>query len=125
MGGGTHSDRMGVPAALIVMARVLLLCCTPPRLQPQEARAFASRELRRLEDAGVVRGVSLASLRRTPWRWAREWDWMAEIHLDHDGDWAALTSARQWDELLGDLRLVGMRPTLLVADAPEPVSSER
>jgi hypothetical protein len=107
------------------MARVLLLCCTPPRLRPDEARAFATRELGRLEDAGIVRGVSLANLRSTPWRWAREWDWLVEIRLDRDGDWAVLVSSREWDELLGDLRLVGMRPTLLVAEPAEPVSTER
>lgn len=69
-----------------------------------------------------MRCVSLASLRRSPWRWAREWDLMAD--LEGADDWAALVSSREWDELLGDLRLVGMRPTLLVADAPDPIASE-
>lgn len=80
-------------------------------------RAAGREEVGRLLAIEGVRCAELTRLRDASPRYGRDWDWMLELHLtagtdahqcvDHHG------ACREW---LGDLRLLGMRPSVLVAD---------
>jgi hypothetical protein len=93
--------------------RLLVLWTRPHHLTAEEAGRWAHAEVRRLL---LVEGVSSARLTRlesaSP-RLAREWDWLLELEIAAPvADSVDHGPCAEW---LADLRLLGMRPAVVLA----------
>jgi hypothetical protein len=95
------------------MARLVVLWARPYHLSAEEADAWVRREA-----AGLLRlaGVARAELTRlgASRRHDSDWDWMLELHLREGVDAHECAGEPSFADWLLDLRLLGMRPTVLV-----------
>ena len=93
---------------LIRVARLLLLCDDTPH-----APGWVTHQARRLEADAAVKGVSCHRLLAPSERYPRWYDWLVEIDLS-TAEPEALVDGGGCGELLGDLRLSGARPIVLL-----------
>ena len=87
----------------------------PYHLSAAEAEASARHEVGRLLTIEGVRSAELTRLGNASSRHTRDWDWMLELHLAAGVDGQACVDDKACAEWLGDLRLLGMRPSVLLA----------
>jgi hypothetical protein len=102
------------------MGRLIVFVDSPYHLSPAEAEDWLRGEAAALAAVdGVQRGV-LSRLVSPSERWSAHWGWMIELKCDApDGPQRAVKD-HAWKLVLGDLRLLGMRPSVaLVADSAE------
>jgi hypothetical protein len=99
------------------MARLVLLAEAPSHLDHEQTEAWLRSELATLvAQPGIQRG-SLSRLESVSARFSRGWDWLIELECaPGDAERAACDSA--FGDLFGDLRLIGMRPTVALANRP-------
>jgi hypothetical protein len=110
---------MGAGAALEHdhgMDRLLILWTQPQHLSAAEADAWVRREVRKVTGLAGIERAELTRLRSGLERFGAPHDWMLELHLAPGAAPAACVEAQPCAEWLGDLRLLGMRPAVLVAD---------
>ena len=93
---------------LIRVARLLLLCD-----DTRHAPGWVTHQARRLEADAAVKGVSCQRLLAPSERYPRWYDWLIEIDLS-TAEPEALVDGGGCGELLGDLRLSGARPIVLL-----------
>jgi hypothetical protein len=104
------------------MPRVLVLWSRPQHLSAAEAERWARDEVRALLAADAVTSARLARLQRPSPRHGGEWDWLLELEVTA-ADCVDRGACAEW---LGDLRLLGMRPSVtLVADGIALEGDER
>jgi hypothetical protein len=72
---------------------------------------------------GSTPGVTAVELSRlqNPSERGASWDWLIEMHLEHAADAAKAARANACRELVADLRLLGMQPSLVLVDATRPL----
>lgn len=102
------------------MGRLIIFVNSPYHLSPAEAEDWLRGEAAALAAVdGVQRGV-LSRLTSPSDRWSDHWNWMIELECeDPDGPYRAVKD-RAWKLVLGDLRLLGMQPSVaLVAGSAE------
>lgn len=100
------------------MTRLVLLVESPPHLDGEQAEAWLRSELATLvAQPGIQRG-SLSRLESVSAHFARGADWLIELECAGQGDAARAACNSAFRDLFGDLRLIGMRPTLSVANHP-------
>jgi hypothetical protein len=105
--------------------RILLFFGRPGRLSQAEIDTWAharSREL--VERLEGVAEANLTPLRPLGANGAAEHDWLLELRIDSD-DEHRRSRDRQLRDFLGDLRLLGTRPSVVVADDGEPLPTAR
>ena len=101
-------------------ARLLILAQCPHHLRPDEAETWLRSELDELPRDGVER-VELAPLASVSLRFGRHWDWLVELHWASDAAAARALEGPACLTLLGDLRLLGMRPSVaFVSERTDP-----
>jgi hypothetical protein len=87
------------------VARLIVLWSRPYHVTPEQAERWASEQVKALR----VPGAALMRLAD-----GCDWDWMLELETALPaGDWL--------DDWLGDLRLLGCRPTVLYAAEAIPL----
>lgn len=96
------------------MERVLVFWSRPAHLSADEAEAWVREELEGLLRRGDVARAGLTRLEPASSRHARPCDWMLELELPPGADVATCLDSRLWKEWLADLRLLGMRPSVMV-----------
>lgn len=106
------------------MARVLVLWTRPYHLSAEEAQTWAQEQASRFRRLDGVERAELTRLQSASARHARDWDWMLELHLTPGADGAAFMDAAPCAEWLAELRLLGLRPTVLLADGAIPAPAE-
>jgi hypothetical protein len=107
------------------MPRLVILWTRPYHLPADEADDWARRESARMLALDGVEHGELARLHSGSARLVGEWDWMLELHL-HDGvDGHACAEQPALADWLLDLRLLGMRPTIVISDSPTELTRER
>jgi hypothetical protein len=96
------------------MTRLLELVTSPYHVHAEEAEGWLRGEAAALATAEGVRRVVLSPLGSPSVRLDDRWGWLLE--LDCDGSEGASRVVRDgaWTSLLGDLRLLGMRPLVAV-----------
>jgi hypothetical protein len=100
------------------MARLVLLAQSPPHLDGGETEAWLRKELDALVgEPGVLR-VSLSRLESVSLRFARSSDWLIEMECAAAEDAVRATTTSAFRDLFGDLRLIGMHPSLALANCP-------
>jgi hypothetical protein len=98
------------------MGRLVVLWTRPYHLSVEEADAWARREAAGLLALAGVARAELTRLDTAATRHAAEWDWMLELHLREGVDRHACAEQPAFVDWLLDLRLLGMRPTVVVVD---------
>ena len=97
------------------MARVLLLCSRPASLAPDEAETWLRGAVEKLSAVAPAQALAVAALHDGNADRAVEWDWLVELDLpDHDDQ----DARRGLSELLLDLRLLGMQPSVVAVGRP-------
>jgi hypothetical protein len=98
------------------VARLVILWTRPYHLAAEEAETWAQQEVGRLLAVDAVGHAQLTRLRSVSLRHPRDWDWMLEIHLTPGAAADDCVNAAAFAEWLSDLRLLGMHPSVLLAD---------
>jgi hypothetical protein len=88
----------------------------PLHLSEEEAETWAREEVGRLLAIEGVRCGELTRLRDGSSEYGRDRDWMLELHLTAGTDAQQCVDHGACSEWLGDLRLLGMRPSVLLAE---------
>ena len=105
------------------MARLLVLVSPPRHLALAEAEDWLRAELAPLASGATVRSAALSTLASASRRWTQEWGWLIEFEFED----AQAAREAMADEacaiLLGDLRLLGMRPTVALVDGAQDLGS--
>ena len=97
------------------MARVLLFCSRPASLAPDEAETWLRGAVEKLSAVAPAQALAVAALHDGDADGAVEWDWLVEVDLpDHDDQ----DARRGLSELLLDLRLLGMQPSVVAVGRP-------
>jgi hypothetical protein len=100
------------------VARLIVLVGTPQHLRPEEADDWLRKEAAALTTAEGVRRAAISPLESPSLRWPTQWGWLIELDCDNPGGVDRATRDDAWTDLLGDLRLLGMRPTVAVVGDP-------
>jgi hypothetical protein len=103
-GAATHDGR--VP-------RLLVLWCRPSHLTTEETERWVRTEVRGLRAGQAIRSLQLTRLESASPRHGRDYHWLLE--LDVSGPVRECVEHGPCAEWLGDLRLLGMRPAVVVA----------
>jgi hypothetical protein len=96
--------------------RLLIFWTQPPHMSAAEADAWVRGELRKITGVAGVGRAQLTRLRSGSERFEAPHDWMLELHLTSGTVPSECVEAQPCAEWLGDLRLLGMRPAVVVAD---------
>ena len=68
-----------------------------------------------------MRSLDLSRIDNPAVRGGSSWNWLIEMHLDRAEDAVHAARDRVCQELVADLRLLGMHPCLMLADPTRPV----
>ncbi len=100
------------------MTRLIVLVGAPQHLRAEEAEDWLRNEAAALGTAEGVRRALISPLASPSLRWPNQWGWLIEVDCDNPSGVDKATRDDAWKELLGDLRLLGMRPTVAVVGDP-------
>jgi hypothetical protein len=93
---------------------MLLTVRRPYHLKPEETLDWLNSEIGDLLGIAGVKSMTLAKLGSPGCRWQGDYDWLIELELQEDADPARIVRDEACAMLLGDLRLLGMRPSVAV-----------
>jgi hypothetical protein len=103
--------------------RLLVLWSRPQHLSAEEAERWARTEVRALLAAEGLRSGRLTRLESASPRDGCEWRWLLEIEVDGRArDCVERGPCAEW---LSDLRLLGMKPAIVVAAGPIALEGDR
>lgn len=102
------------------MVRLMLFVRRPCSLSADEAVGWMRDQAAPLAAMGAER-VELVRLAAPGGRGSPDCEWLVEMYYQRVEDAAAAARNRSCRDLVADLRLLGMRPQLVVADSSEPV----
>jgi hypothetical protein len=100
------------------MSRLVLLAEAPPHLDSEQTQAWLLRELAALVGRPGVDRVSLSRLESVSAHFARGFSWLIEVECAGPREAETATSKGAFRDLVGDLRLVGMHPSVALANHP-------
>jgi len=94
---------------------LLLLGQRPYRLSADEGDAWIREQASRLLDLPGIAAAHFVPLQKASWRHEKPFEWLVEFDVD-TGAVEALVASPMMDELLAELRSLGMVPSLFLAD---------
>ena len=103
------------PVRIMSMIKVLALCGRPMRLSPRAAEEWLREEVGKLLTDGAVTQIEVTTLGSASLRWGRQRDYPIAIDLRAGSDARILVDGAACAGL-GDLCLLGMRPSVVVAN---------
>ena len=103
------------------VARLMLFVRRPSVLSEQEAVSWMRREAAPLATLTAVDRVEVTRLQAPALRGGTDWQWLIEMHCPSGDDAARAARDDACRELVADLRMLGMQPSLIVADGTEPL----
>ncbi len=104
------------------MARLLILWNRPSHLTDDDAERWARTELRGVLAHESVAGAALTRLERASPRYGGDWQWLVEFEVSGPvRDWVEQGVCADW---LADMRLLGMRPAVVLAGEGIRLESE-
>ena len=101
------------------------LCGRPMHLSPRAAEEWLREEVGKLLTDSAVTQIEVTTLGSASLRWGRQWDYLIAIDLRAGSDAGVLVDGAACAALLGDFRLLGTRPSVVVADERPVVLAER
>jgi hypothetical protein len=106
------------------VARLVILWTRPYHLSAEEADGWTRREAARLLALEGVERAELTRLDSAPSRHVLEWDWMLDLHLRDGIDARRCVEEQACEDWLLDLRLLGMRPAVVVVEESTTLTPE-
>jgi hypothetical protein len=107
---------------MAAMSRVLVLVQRPYHLNEEEAERWLSSQADQFAELDGVNRVELTRLESASWKFAREGDWLLELHLEPTASAHRILNGPTCVALLGDLRVLGMRPAVAVVGTSDAAS---
>jgi hypothetical protein len=101
----------------------MVLVRPPRRLELDEAEDWLRGEVGPVTNAAGVRSVALSRVASASGRSSEEWGWLLEFEFDTAERARGAANGRAWSVLLGDLRLLGMSPSVALVDGGEDLAS--
>jgi hypothetical protein len=101
----------------------MLFVRRPYHLSQQEADRWLRAEAAPLAQAAAVMSVEVSQLRSPGARGASDWDWLIEMSFEDADEAARAARDDACRDLVADLRLLGMRPSLALVDGTSPLES--
>jgi hypothetical protein len=105
------------------VTRLIVLVGTPEHLRAAEAESWLRDEAAGLARVDGVRRALLSPLASPSPRSGNQWGWLIEIDCESPDDTNRVVRDGAWTALMGDLRLLGMRPTVAVVGGPSELRS--
>jgi hypothetical protein len=99
----------------------MLFVRRPYHLSDQEADGWMRSQAGAIAQVEPVTRVEVSTLRSAGGGSSGSGDWMIEIHCDGAEGAGRAARAEALRDLVGDLRLLGMQPRLVLADDTEPL----
>jgi hypothetical protein len=96
--------------------RLLALFRDPYHLDRADARAWLTRELESVLRSDELQSARLTRLRGASAAATNTYDWLLELRIGPGPSAATAESGSAFADLIGDLRLLGMAPTVVLAD---------
>ena len=103
----------------VCVARLLVLWTRPAHLTRAQADAWARSEMLALDDLPGVDGSRIAEVRSAALEHPAEWHWMLELDVTDDAAARRSLERGPLADWVRDLRLLGMRPIVLLVGAPD------
>jgi hypothetical protein len=101
--------------------RLLVLCRHPYHLRRQGGQAWLRQELEAVLRRDELKRATLTRLRNPSWQSSSSCDWLVEFQLETGSISTAMPRGGALAELVADLRLLGMAPTVALADDADVV----
>jgi hypothetical protein len=101
--------------------RLLVLCRHPYHLPRADAQAWLTQEFQAVLRRDELQRARLTRLRSPFSRSSSSCDWLVEFRLETMASSTPLVQGNAFRELVADLRLLGMTPTVVVADDSKAV----
>jgi hypothetical protein len=105
------------------VARLLLFVQRPSVLSDSDATRWMLKEAAPLARIEAVRRVDVTRLQAPALRGGKDWQWLIEMHCEQAVDAARAARDEACRDLVADLRLLGMQPSLILAANTEPLES--
>jgi hypothetical protein len=103
------------------IARLLLFARRPYHLSDAEADRWMRTQAASLVRIAAVNSVDLSRIDTPAVRGGEGWDWLVEMHVDRGEDGVQAARDPACRDLVADLRLLGMQPSLVLADGTRPL----
>jgi hypothetical protein len=100
---------------------LLLFARRPYHLSDEEADTWMRTQAASLVRADAVTSVHLSRLQNPVALAGGSWDWLIEMHLAHAEDAVGAARDQACRDLVADLRLLGMHPSLVLVDGTRPL----
>jgi hypothetical protein len=105
------------------IARLMLFVRRPYHLSQDEADRWMRAEAVPLSKAASVTSVEISELRSPGAPSSNDWDWLIEMSFEATDDAVRAAREEACRDLVADLRLLGMRPSLALVDGTRPLES--
>ena len=99
----------------------MLFVRRPYVLSEEEGARWIREQAAPLARANAVDRVELIRLRTPALHGGADCEWLIEMHFERGEDAARAARDNACRDLVADLRLLGMRPQLVIADGTEPL----
>ena len=103
------------------MARLLLFVRRPNALSEKEADRWIRAQVAPLARMESVRRVEMTRLQAPALRGGRDSEWLIEMYFERGEDAARAARDDACRDLVADLRLLGMQPSLVLAGGTDPL----
>ncbi|HEV3376963.1 MAG TPA: hypothetical protein VG126_06760 [Thermoleophilaceae bacterium] len=101
----------------------MLFVRRPYHLSQEEADRWMKAEAAPLAGAAGVASVEVSRLRSPGAPGSNEWDWLVEMSFEGADEAARAAREAVCRDLVADMRLLGMRPSLTLADDTRPLET--
>jgi hypothetical protein len=99
----------------------MLFARRPYHLSQEEADRWMRTEAAPLAEAAAVTIVEVSQLRSPGAHGGDDWDWLIEMTFEDADDAARAAREDVCRDLVADMRLLGMRPSLALVDGTRPL----
>jgi hypothetical protein len=103
------------------VARLLLFVGRPSALSEREAVRWMREQVAPLAEIEAVSRVEVTRLQAPALRGASDWQWLIEMYCERGEDAVRAARDEACRDLVADLRLLGMQPSLVLADGTDPL----
>jgi hypothetical protein len=97
----------------------MVLVGPPRQLKVDEAEDWLRQQLAQVIGVAGVRSVALSRLASASVHWSQDWGWLIEFDFETAEHARGAVAESAWSMLLGDLRLLGMSPTVALVDCAQ------
>jgi hypothetical protein len=101
------------------MARLMVLVAPPRQLELDEAEDWLRQELAPLISVAGLRSAALSHVASASSRLSQDGGWLVEFEFETAERARGAVREHAWAMLLGDLRLLGMSPTVALVNCSD------